>query len=500
MLKLSRIFASQTGPGTAAPRPKTLWDKLAYGFGSVAFGVKDNGFGVLLMLYYNQVLGLPAATVGLALMLVLVLDALIDPVVGYVSDHWRSKWGRRHPFMYAAAVPVALSYLALWAPPAGLSEAALLAYLVLVATLVRTFITFYEIPSSALVTDLTPDYDQRTSFLGYRFFFGWWGGLSMSILAFSVFLRPTSQYPVGQLNPAGYLHYGVAAAAIMLGAILISAAGTHRHIPSFKPAPAKRNLKLREALSEARESLSNRAFLSMLGAGFAAAIATGLTMSMLVYMRTYLWELTGDQVSLLILGNFGSTIVALALTPRLAKAFGKKNAAIAALVATMVNAPLIYLLRLAGLAPENGTPALLALLFISSFLATIFTILAGVYTASMIADAVEHNEVRTGRRADGLFFSANGFILKSLSGVGVFAAGMLLDFVHFPQNAQPGQVSETILTKMMLTEAPIVIVLQLIAIAFICGYPITRRDHEENLFQLDAQEKAAAELERPKVL
>ena len=98
-----------------------LSTKLFYGLGSVAFGVKDNGFAFFLLLYYNQVLGLPEALVGLGILIALMVDAVVDPVIGYLSDHLRSRWGRRHPFMYAAAIPVGVSYYLLWSPPAQLS-------------------------------------------------------------------------------------------------------------------------------------------------------------------------------------------------------------------------------------------------------------------------------------------------------------------------------------------------------------------------------------------
>ena len=83
--------------------------KLFYGVGSVAFGVKDNGFQVLLLLFYNQALGLDARLAGLAIMIALIVDGFVDPTIGYLSDRLRSPWGRRHPFMYGAAIPVSLS-------------------------------------------------------------------------------------------------------------------------------------------------------------------------------------------------------------------------------------------------------------------------------------------------------------------------------------------------------------------------------------------------------
>ena len=189
---------------TAAPahaRRLSVPTKLFYGFGSVAFGVKDNGFSYFLAFFYAQVMGLPAQTVGFAIMLALILDAFIDPIVGQLSDNTRSKWGRRHPWMYAAAIPVAVSYLLIWNPPTGWSQPAQVAYLVAVAVLIRSFISCYEIPSAALAAELTTEYDERTRLLSYRYLFGWIGGLAMYGLALFVFLKPTPEYAVGQLNP-----------------------------------------------------------------------------------------------------------------------------------------------------------------------------------------------------------------------------------------------------------------------------------------------------------
>ena len=214
--------------------------KLFYGFGSIAYGIKDNGFSTLLLLFYNQVIGLPADIVGLALMIALILDAFVDPVVGHLSDGTRTRWGRRHPFMYAAALPIGVLYLLLWHPPTGAS-ATTFVYLIVAAIVVRSAISFYEVPSSALAPELTSDYHERTSVLGYRYMFGWLGGISMLLITFTVFLAPTAQYPIGQLNPDGYKSYALYAAVFMTAAILISALGTHREIARLpKPPPVAR--------------------------------------------------------------------------------------------------------------------------------------------------------------------------------------------------------------------------------------------------------------------
>ena len=128
--------------------------KLSFGIGQIAEGIKSCSFGAFLMFYYNQVLGLPASLAGTAILIAMIFDAISDPLVGVWSDNTHSRWGRRHPFMYAAAIPVALFYSLLWRPP-DWDDGALFLYLVVLAVLIRTLITFFETPSSALMPELT---------------------------------------------------------------------------------------------------------------------------------------------------------------------------------------------------------------------------------------------------------------------------------------------------------------------------------------------------------
>ena len=113
---------------------------------------------------------MPAWQVSLALMIALVFDAFVDPFVGHMSDRTRTKWGRRHPFLYASALPVALFYLLLWNPP-DIDGSLLFAYLLGTAFLVRAALSTYEVPSTALAPELTSDYHERTSVLSFRHLF-----------------------------------------------------------------------------------------------------------------------------------------------------------------------------------------------------------------------------------------------------------------------------------------------------------------------------------------
>jgi Na+/melibiose symporter-like transporter len=467
----------------ASLRP-SIATKVYYGIGAIAFGVKDNGFSFFLLLYYNQVLGLPEAWVGLGILVALVVDAVADPIVGHFSDHLHSRWGRRHPFMYAAALPVALSYYVLWNPPAGLSQGALFAYFVVVSIFVRVFLTFYEIPSTALAAELSDDYDERTSIFGWRFFFGWWGGLTIAVLAYAVFLQPDATHPVGVLNAEGYRRYAFASSLIMLAAILVSCIGTHGYIPRLRQPPSTGHLGVRGALRETRETLANRSFLMLFGVGLFGAMAAGLVAALNIYFNTYFWELSSTQISVLALANFVSAAVAFAASPALARAMGKRRAAIAVSVAGFIMLPLPVILRLVGAFPANGTSALVPTLLVLNTVAVALIIMSSILVASMLADIVEDSEVSTGRRSEGLFFAANSFVQKSVSGIGIFGSTLLLRAVGFPKDAKPGAVDPEVVRALGLVYAPTVMLLYVIALVFLASYRISRERHQENLATL----------------
>lgn len=472
-------------------RPRLgLPTKLAYGLGSVAFGVKDAGFQSFLLLFYNQLIGLPSAWVSGAIALALVVDACVDPIVGQVSDHWRSRWGRRHPFMYAAALPVAVSYLLLWNPPHA-SHAVLFVYVLVTAVVVRSFISVYEIPSSALVAELTQSYDERTNLLSYRSMFGYLGGLGMALLAYLVFLRSTPAYPQGQLNPHGYSAYGVTSAVVMFVAIVLSAAGTQRFVP-FLHRPGEVPKKLGQFFREMFATLSHRSFLMTLGSGSFQSMAGGLHYALTLYFATFYWQLTSAQISILVVQGFIGAVAASALAPVAARRMGKKTTALSALAISVPIAVLPFLLRQAGLFPANHSPWLVPALFLNGIVASTLMIAAAILTSSMIADVVEDSELKTGRRAEGLFFSASSFVQKAVSGAGLLLSGAILGFVRFPAKASPGHVPQAVLDHLVLVYLPTYAGLYAVALGFLAFYRIDRATHQANLDRL-AQAAAIAE-------
>ncbi len=467
-----------------APPPVGLATKVLYGLGSIAFGVKDNGFQAFLLLFYNQIVGLSTGLVGAAIMVALIIDACVDPLIGQISDHWRSRLGRRHPFMYASALPVALGYLLLWNPPRGWPHLALALYLVLTATLVRSCISLYEVPSSALAAELASDYDQRTSILGWRVIFSFAGGLGMTLLAYRVFLRPTARYPVGQLNPAGYAHYGIAAAAIMFVVILISAAGTHRRIPWLKAPPPKARLTLRQTLGEMAATLSNRSFLTMLVSGLFTAIGSGVIGGLYLYLMTFYFAVSTNDLSWLLLPSAAGGLAGPAMAQAVSRRIGKKLAAISLEGLALLVIAVPVLLRSLGVFPENGSPLLVPILFCLTAVSSPLSVAGLILMGSMMADVVEDSELETGRRSEGLLFSAISFIQKAVSGAGVFFSGLLLALVRFPQGARPGHIAPDVLRHLGWSYLACLMICWGAAIAVLATYRITRARHADNLRRL----------------
>ena len=469
-----------------ADRPLDLPTKLFYGLGSVAFGVKDNGFSYLLLFFYSQVIGLPSTLVGLALLIALLFDACIDPLIGQVSDNTRTPWGRRHPFMYVAALPVAISYAAIWNPPHW-DHGALFIYLVVSAIVIRTFTSFYEVPSSALAAEFSSSYDERSTLLSYRYFFAWVGGLAVQVAAFAVLLTPDRTHRVGQLNPVGYGHYGILAAMVMFCAILISTAGTHSRIPTLMAPPPKRKLRLARTLAEMAATLSNRSYLFLMVSGLVTAMAAGLGASLNNYFNTYFWGFTAHQISFLTGAVFLSAIAALNLAPNLSRRFGKRTTAMALIVLSLSLSIGPLLLRVAGLMPPNHSPALLPIIICTSVVQVTFSITSATMVASMIADVVEASELKTGRRSEGLLFAASAFVSKSVSGFGILGASAVIGAIHLKAGSDPASVPPQVMRHLAMIYAPTVAGLYAIALLAMSGYRITRATHAETLRQLAAK-------------
>jgi Na+/melibiose symporter-like transporter len=462
-------------------RRSSLSTKLFYGSGAIAFGIKDAGFNTFLLVYYNQVLGLDPFLAGLALALAVMLDAIADLPVGYVSDQWRSRWGRRHPFMYAAAAPTAIAFFYLWNPPDSVldDQTNLFAYLFGMCVLVRLFLTCFEVPNAAQGPELSTDYHDRTRLMGFRYLFGWLSGLTMAVLSFMVLFNLD---PAGQMGPIGYEWFGAISAPVMFVMMVFSSLGTHRDIPTYYKPEKRDRYDARVILAQFVGLFRNTSFQSVLVSGIFFSAAAGLSQALAIYIGTFFWQLESSEIGVIPLLGLIAVPLAFLLAPRLAARFDKRRATMIVYGFAIVYLPIAYLARIAGLFPERESALYLPLLMSNYLVETTAIIVMQIIFASMNADVVEDRSVETnGRRDEGLIFAARNFAKKAVSGVGVMLAGAVLSIVGFPEGARPGEVEESRVAALVLVYLPMLIALYVASWYALRFYRIDQARHEANL-------------------
>ncbi len=450
----------------------------------MAYGVKDNGFSTFLLIFYNQVIGLDAGLVSAALMMALIIDGFADPIIGYLSDRTYTRWGRRLPWLILAPFPLAGAWLFLWSPPAGLGHW-IFAYLVIAAIIVRTLITCCEVPSVSLIPELTRDYDERTGIMRYRYLFGWAGGLITLYLAYGVFLVPDATHKIGQLNPAGYWHYGLFGAALMSLSVLISAVGQRKRIsgwPKARPAP----ITISQAFAEIRSSFSHPAFVTLILAGMITYTSQGITFALANYLYLYVWHLSTGALAWYPITLFVSVICTFLIVSPLSKRFDKRPIAmVSGLLGTFFwVAP--FLLLQGGLWPSLDAPLATPLLNAFFFAANLFTVMVAMVGSSMMADIVEASEVETGRRSEALFYSGGMFMQKCATGIGIFIAGLIVSLSGLVPGSAPEHVSPDVTSPLIISYCLIIAILAVIATWAFAHFPISRKDHLERLQRLES--------------
>ncbi|MBX7495056.1 MFS transporter [Qipengyuania sp. 6B39] len=460
-------------PPPAEQLPTRL--KLFHGFGSIAYGVKENGFATFLLLFYNQVVGIDAGLVGAAIMVALIADAFVDPVIGELTDRTNTRWGRRLPWLYAAPIPLALAWMMLWSPPEG-STAFVLTWLIGWAIVVRSLVSMCEVPSVALVPELTSDYDERTVLMRYRFLFGWAGGLLMLILAYGVFFREA-----GETDPRGYGPYAIACATLMAVAVLVSAMGQHKRVAHPSPPQPRQAGGLREVAREMRKTLSNRAFLWLVFAALFAFTNQGIAFSLTNYFLGFLWQFTQLEKVLYGLLLFATMLTAFVIIPPLAKRLGKREAAMVAGATSLAFNASLFLLYYFDLFPGLPDKPSVVAMFAMTFFVNTGAIVLMVLSSSMMADVVEASQAETGRRSEGLFFAGYFFMQKCATGAGIFLAGQIISWAAFPIGSAPGEVSRGIIANLALGYVIALVAVGVTGLFVLRRFPIDRASHEQRL-------------------
>jgi Na+/melibiose symporter-like transporter len=426
-------------------RTVPFWRKAGYGAGSIADSIYFYAWDLLVLFYYTQVLGLPGTLTGLAIMVALVVDAVSDPYVGFLSDRLRgARWGRRNTLVILSAVPLAVSFALLFTPPAGLGTAALFAWLLFFGLASRIMLTFYVIPYKAMGAELSRSVVERPRIVAAAAIGNTVARIGLPLATFGLFFVESARYERGQLDPANYPPFAVAAALAMLvsiGLVVAATLGPLSEDERREPAGPSGSLSLPAALREVARAVTatpnvRRLFVLAVFVFFCLVSITVLK----IHVLTYLWQVPKDLSKWVMSAQgFGGALGAV-LLPWLFREFDRRRAIVAGIIGfTLLNA-LSVVLPVLGVGPPPGSRQLAWAVIVAMFGAGVFL---GSYLVSVGAignDVADEHEVTTGRRQQALIAGFLTLAIKVAGGVMSLLTGVYLDLIRFPKGVPAADV------------------------------------------------------------
>jgi Na+/melibiose symporter-like transporter len=481
--------ASGDGPEQAGHVQRTervaLKTKVAFATGALDEAVMAAA-GIATMLFYNQILGVSAYLCGIVFLVASIVDAVTDPLVGSLSDNFRSRWGRRHPFMLAAVIPLCLGFYLLYPPPAGMSEMANFWWFMGTLVIMRLGKTFFVVPHDALGAELSDDYHERTSIFGLNSVVGMIGASALGVLVLVGFFPESDDFENGLLNPAGYPAMAFAGATLICVVLLISIAGTRDQIDRLHKVDRQR-VRLLDNLADLGALFTSKSYISICMAWLVMLVSGGILGVVGTYTFIYGFDLTTDELAIRQLVVVPGMFIAMLLAGWFTRRFDKKLTVIYTCImcGTLVGLP--HTLKLLGLFPSNESMWMLPSLFGCLFLGYLILPVVPIVIDSQLADVADEHEYRTGRRAEGLVFSIRTFALKATTGIGGLLGGFGLEIIGFPENATKEMLTPQMLNGLYFMCGPLYWMIVAAGMMFMGMYNITEKSHEDMMAELKAR-------------
>lgn len=429
---------------------------------------------VLLQLYllefYTRVVGLDPLWAGAALALAVLWDAATDPAMGTISDHTRTRWGKRRPYMFAGAGSLALSIMLIFHPPDLATQSGKFAFLLLSYVLVNTSMTLIAAPHAALGGEMSFDASERTEIFGWRLLFRNGGFLLGALLPGILLASMNANETAGGETASREIATRYIAAVTAVGGLVTCVATRHLDNGSrFLERSYARGVgaKLRGFFRGLRYVVTNPVFAPLLWAFAIAQIGRTLNASLALYYYKIRLELPETAVVLYILGGFMASISAsIVFWVLISRRFGKKwpafSGALALGILTVVAYPLFP--------PGNLWLPLLVASGFCGFLAG-----AIVLFDSLVADIVDHDELQTGDHREGLYFGCWTMATKAARALGLAITGGLLHWIGYEEGAA-AQAPE-VGPRIALVFGPAVGVCFIAAALVFCLMPLTTERH-----------------------
>ncbi len=428
--------------------------KIIYGAGDTGFSLTSTILGAYFAIFLTDVVGLAPGIAAVAIFIGRSWDYINDPLIGHISDRTRSRWGRRRPFLLFGAIPFGAAFTLLWWKPPIESAVGLAVYYAIAYLLFDSAATFAYMPYFALTPELTEDYDERTALTSYRMFFSILGGL----IAFTVPLMIIGTFRPE--NASRVMLMGLIFAAVSVVPLWLTFFGTRErdhHMQMERPG-------LRQSL---RAALKNRPFKFSAGIFLLTWVAVTILEGTLLFFLKYVVE-RESQSDLIMAAIFITAIIALPFWEYLSRRWNKQKAYIAGIGFWAVVQMVLITLN-----PASPMSFLLTL----SILAGIGVGAAHVLPWSIIPDAIEWDELHTGERHEGMFYSLVTLLQKIASSIAIPLVLLLLEFTGYlpNSNVQP----QSAILGIRIVVGPIPAILLGAGIVFAWLYPLSRELHSE---------------------
>lgn len=440
--------------------------KLAYG---IAGPVDIWSVWILVSIAYplfNMELELAPTKVAIILMALRLWDGVADPVMGWISDNTRTRWGRRRPYIFIGAIMAGLTFPFIWWFPQGLGDWQIVGWVIGFGILFYSCFTVWAMPYQSLLMEMTPDYNERTRVAAVR---GILQSASSLVVGFSwwLALRPVFADPLtGEASTANgmrYISIVIAACIIILG-ILPAIFVKERYYES-ETVQSQGRVNLFKSL---RETLSNKPFIILCSFTVFFLLGTSIYDSYGRYVGTY-YVLGGDweRSSLFqIYGTFIYTACSLGLIPvfrRVSEKIGKVKTLFIATFLVLVSGFLTWFTN----RPDLPYLMLVNTVFIGAGYAGLWLMIP-----SMQADVVDSDELHTGERREGSFAAIYSWVLKLSFCIGFLISGPLLEWTGFMAE-NGGNQPESVLLNMRIGYLALPVSAILLAILLLRAFPIT---------------------------
>ncbi|MDY6781018.1 MAG: MFS transporter [Cyanobacteriota bacterium] len=477
---------------SALPKPSTppipereklnFLTKLSYGSGDLGSAITANILVFYLSPFLTDVAGLAPAWAGISLFIGKIWDAINDPVVGVLSDRTENRrWGRRYPWMLWGAIPFGLFFFLQWIIPFS-NQWGLLLYYTLISILFNTFYTVVNVPYTSLTPELTQDYDERTNLNSFRFFFSI-GGSILSIVIFNYIIRPLIPNPQQH-----YLVMGVVLTFLSVIPIYLCIWGTRRRVLSVATIhPDAETPVSLPILQQLRIVGSNRPFLFVVGIYLFSWLSVQFTAVIIPYFILYRMEITDPSMKPLIEGTTilcvqGTAMVMLPIWSKLSQRFGKRGIYFMGMT--------LWILAQGGLFFVQAGQ--LGLMYVLAVMAGFGVSIAYLVPWSMLPDVIELDELNTGQRREGIFYSFITFAQKVCLGLAVTAlltalgwAGYIKPVGDVPILEQP----DSVLWVIRLAIGPLPTISLIFGLILAYFYPLTREIHANIRLQLQERQQ-----------